>query len=198
MDGEIGRQALVRNYFRSGIVIVLMLVLAMAFFVAGIFLPFTSMTKLWLFQNQISVYRGLIILWQAGELFLFLILFVFTICFPFVKLTAMLALWLYPRCGCRPRAKDVPLCVEHGQMVHARRFCGGHPGADNQIQRRRATSRWEMAFFCFLSPSCSHNLRRSGPARSSPGSRRDRPDLPAFDQRQFDFLREDIRSEWIR
>jgi len=36
------------------------------------------------------------LLWNAGELFLFLILFVFTICFPFVKLNALLALWLYP------------------------------------------------------------------------------------------------------
>ena len=71
----------------------------MAFFIAGIFLPFTSVTKLWLFQNQISVYRGLIILWQAGELFLFLILFVFTVIFPFVKINAMLVLWLYPRLG---------------------------------------------------------------------------------------------------
>ncbi len=74
-----------------------MLVLALGLFVAGIFLPFTSVTKLWLFQNQISVYRGLIILWHAGELFLFLILFVFTIIFPFIKINAMLVLWLYPR-----------------------------------------------------------------------------------------------------
>ena len=99
MGDDIGGQALVRTYFRSGIVIVLMLVSAVAFFVAGIFLPFTSVTKLWLFQNQISVYHGLIILWQAGELFLFLILFVFTVCFPLVKLSAMLTLWLYPRVG---------------------------------------------------------------------------------------------------
>ena len=70
MDGDIGRRALIRTHFRSGILIVLMLVSAVAFFVAGIFLPFTSVTKLWLFQNQISVYHGLIILWQAGELFL--------------------------------------------------------------------------------------------------------------------------------
>lgn len=99
MDGDIGRRALIRTHFRSGILIVLMLVSAVAFFVAGIFLPFTSVTKLWLFQDQISVYHGLIILWQAGELFLFLILFVFTVCFPLVKLTAMLVLWLYPRVG---------------------------------------------------------------------------------------------------
>ncbi|HEV2435091.1 MAG TPA: paraquat-inducible protein A [Verrucomicrobiae bacterium] len=90
IKGLEGKRSLVGTYFRSGIAIVLMLLAAMACFVAGIFLPFTSVTKLWLFQNQISVYRGLIILWQAGELFLFLILFVFTICFPLVKLTAML------------------------------------------------------------------------------------------------------------
>jgi len=96
MGGEKGRKALIGVHSRPGIVIVLMLVSAMLFFVGGIFLPFTSVTKLWLFQNQISVYRGLIILWRAGELFLFLILFIFTVCFPFVKLTAMLVLWLYP------------------------------------------------------------------------------------------------------
>jgi paraquat-inducible protein A len=99
MGGEIDGQALVKTYFGPGIVIVLMLASAMVFFVAGIFLPFTSVTKLWLFQNQISVYHGLIILWRAGELFLFLILFVFTICLPFIKITAMLVLWLYPRLG---------------------------------------------------------------------------------------------------
>ena len=73
-----------------------MLLAAMGFFVSGIFLPFTSVTKLWLFENQISVFRGLIILWKGSELFLFLILFVFTVCFPFVKINALLALWLYP------------------------------------------------------------------------------------------------------
>jgi paraquat-inducible protein A len=54
-------------------------------------------TKLWLFEDQISVFSGLITLWRAGELFLFLILFVFTVIFPFVKINAMLALWLWPR-----------------------------------------------------------------------------------------------------
>ncbi len=99
VKGRDGKRSLVRIHVRSGAAIVLMLLSAMACFIAGIFLPFTSVTKLWLFQNQISVYHGLIILWQAGELFLFLILFVFTICFPLVKLTAMLTLWLYPRVG---------------------------------------------------------------------------------------------------
>ena len=82
---------------RTGGTIVLMLLASMGFFVAGIFQPFTSVTKLWLFENQVSVYQGLGILWREGELFLFLILFVFTLCFPFVKINALLTLWLHPR-----------------------------------------------------------------------------------------------------
>ena len=87
---------LITSNRRAGATIVLMLLVALGFFVAGIFLPFTAVTKLWLFENQISVYQGLGVLWESGELFLFLILFVFTICFPFVKISALLALWLYP------------------------------------------------------------------------------------------------------
>ena len=88
--------ALITHNRRAGGAIVLLLLAALACFVTGVLLPFTAVTKLWLFENQISVYRGLVILWDAGELFLFLILFVFTICFPFVKISALLALWLYP------------------------------------------------------------------------------------------------------
>ena len=88
--------ALISNHRRAGSTILIMLLTALACFLAGIILPFTTVTKLWLFENQISVCRGLVLLWNAGELFLFLILFVFTICFPFVKLNALLALWLYP------------------------------------------------------------------------------------------------------
>jgi paraquat-inducible protein A len=94
---KLSRAALVKTHPGAGWTIVFMLVASLGFFIAGIFSPFTSVTKLWLFENQISVYRGLIVLWKAGEIFLFLILFVFTILFPFVKINSMLALWLWPR-----------------------------------------------------------------------------------------------------
>ena len=87
---------LITTHRRAGWTIVLMLLAAMGLFVTGIFMPFTSVTKMWLFENQVSVYQGLIVLWKGSELFLFLILFVFTVCFPFVKINALLALWLYP------------------------------------------------------------------------------------------------------
>src|SRR5258706_4491592 len=90
------KTSLITSHHKAGSAVVFMLLAAMACFIAGIILPFTSVTKLWLFENQISVCRGLVVLWKADELFLFLILFVFTICFPFVKINALLALWLYP------------------------------------------------------------------------------------------------------
>ena len=58
---------LITIHRRAGWTIVLMLLAAMGLFVTGIFLPFTSLTKLWLFENQISVFRGLIVLWKQGE-----------------------------------------------------------------------------------------------------------------------------------
>jgi paraquat-inducible protein A len=103
---------IIRNNRAAGLTVLLMLFLAMGCFVSGIFLPFTTVNKLWLFNNQISVYHGLIVLWTSGELFLFLILFVFTVCFPFIKINALLALWLYP--GLTPdQAKNYYRFVSH-------------------------------------------------------------------------------------
>ncbi|MBI1176646.1 hypothetical protein GC207_04320 [bacterium] len=103
---------LLNTHRRPGVTIVSMLLAAIGFFVAGIFLPFTAVTKLWLFENQVSVFHGLIVLFKNGELFLFLILFVFTLCFPIVKITALLAVWLYPRLT-REQAKTFYKFVSH-------------------------------------------------------------------------------------
>ena len=97
MANEISNKSLVRAYPGSGWLVVIMLLCSLSFFIAGVFRPFTGVTKLWLFENQVSVFQGLIVLWRAGEIFLFLILFVFTVCFPFVKISAMLTIWLWPR-----------------------------------------------------------------------------------------------------
>lgn len=89
-----------------------MLLAGLGFLLCGIFLPFTSVTKLWIFENQVSVFQGLISLFKESEIFLFLILIVFTVCFPIVKITALLALWLYP--GLTPdQAKSFLKFVSH-------------------------------------------------------------------------------------
>lgn len=93
MAGE-DNQPLVQIYGKRSLPIVLMLFCALALFVAGIFRPFTEVTKLWLFENRVSVYNGLIILAKAHEFFLFMILLVFTVIFPFVKILSLITLWL--------------------------------------------------------------------------------------------------------
>jgi paraquat-inducible protein A len=85
---------LAQIYAGRSLPIVLMLFCAMALFVAGVFRPFTEVTKLWLFENKVSVFDGLIILAKAHEFFLFLILLVFTVIFPFVKILSLITLWL--------------------------------------------------------------------------------------------------------
>jgi paraquat-inducible protein A len=76
--------------------IILMLLLSLALFLAGLFRPFTRITKLWLFDSDVSVYQGLITLFKEQEIFLFGILLIFTVLFPFVKISALLTLWLKP------------------------------------------------------------------------------------------------------
>lgn len=71
-----------------------MLFFALALFVAGLFRPFTEVTKLWIFENKVSVYDGLIILMKSREYFLFAILLVFTVIFPFIKILSLLTLSL--------------------------------------------------------------------------------------------------------
>lgn len=74
--------------------VVFLLGLSLALFAAGMFRPFTQVTKLWLFENEISVYSGVITLASEREYFLFGVLLVFTVIFPLVKNACLLTLWL--------------------------------------------------------------------------------------------------------
>ena len=85
---------LAQRYGKRSIPIVLMLFCALGLFVAGIFRPFTAVTKVWLFEDRVSVYDGLITFAKSHEFFLFAILLVFTVIFPFVKILSLLTLWL--------------------------------------------------------------------------------------------------------
>ncbi len=67
---------------------------AMLLFALGIFFPFFTVTKLWVFRDAVSVVGGLITLFQEHEYFLFLILTLFTLVFPVVKLSLLSVIWL--------------------------------------------------------------------------------------------------------
>jgi len=71
-----------------------LLVAGLLLFAFGIFTPFFTVTKLWVFTNGISVVGGLITLFQEHEYFLFAVLTLFTILFPIVKLSLLGVIWL--------------------------------------------------------------------------------------------------------
>ncbi len=71
-----------------------LLVAALLLFAFGIFTPFFTVTKLWVFTDGISVVNGLITLFQEREYFLFAVLTLFTILFPTVKLSLLGIIWL--------------------------------------------------------------------------------------------------------
>jgi paraquat-inducible protein A len=72
-----------------------MLVAAFLLFGVGVAVPFFNVTKMWVFENSVSVLSGLVNLAHANEWFLFVIIFLFTIVFPLVKLGVLAAVWWY-------------------------------------------------------------------------------------------------------
>jgi len=71
-----------------------LLALALIFYGFGLFFPFFTVTKFWVFSNAVSVVGGLLTLFQQGEYFLFAVLTLFTIVFPLVKLGLLGIIWL--------------------------------------------------------------------------------------------------------
>jgi paraquat-inducible protein A len=94
MSGATMNRSLAGTYRAQTPAIVALLLAAFAFLVAGLLRPFTQVTKLWVFEDQISVLKGLGTLWGEGEMFLFFILLIFTVCFPILKIFSLLTLWL--------------------------------------------------------------------------------------------------------
>jgi len=67
---------------------------AFVLFGTGIFFPFFHVTKLWVFDDAVSVVGGIITLFHEGEYFLFTVLTLFTLVFPCVKLGLLGVIWL--------------------------------------------------------------------------------------------------------
>src|SRR3954462_9539024 len=71
-----------------------LLVAALLLFGTGIFFPFFHVTKLWVFNDAVSVVGGILTLFHEGEYFLFGVLTLFTLVFPCVKLGLLMVIWL--------------------------------------------------------------------------------------------------------
>ncbi len=71
-----------------------LLVAAFLLFATGVFFPFFHVTKFWVFDDAVSVVGGIYTLLREGEYFLFVILTLFTLVFPCVKLGLLAVTWL--------------------------------------------------------------------------------------------------------
>ncbi|MCB1103604.1 MAG: paraquat-inducible protein A [Opitutaceae bacterium] len=79
---------------RANIAVPALLVVALLLFLTGVFFPFFHVTKFWVFNDAVSVVRGIITLFHEGEYFLFAVLTLFTLVFPVVKLGLLAVIWL--------------------------------------------------------------------------------------------------------
>lgn len=70
-----------------------LLVSAFALFGTGVLFPFFHVTKLWVFESSVSVIGGIVTLFHEREYFLFAVLSLFTVVFPFFKLLVLALSW---------------------------------------------------------------------------------------------------------
>lgn len=82
-----------RNVKKNDLTVPFLITVAVLSFLTGIFFPFFSVTKLWVFNDSVSVVGGIFTLFQEGEYFLFAVLSLFTLAFPSLKLTLLAVIW---------------------------------------------------------------------------------------------------------
>ena len=68
---------------------------ALALLLAGIVLPSLTVSTLAILSNSVSILSGLVVLWDDDQYFLFLVLLVFSVLFPAVKLVFGLWVWFF-------------------------------------------------------------------------------------------------------
>jgi len=73
----------------------LLLITSAVTLVLGLFLPVITLKELGFWKHTFSVLTGIQSLWTEGHYFLALVIFVFSLIFPFVKLITLLAIWVF-------------------------------------------------------------------------------------------------------
>lgn len=80
---------------------------ALAFLAAGVTLPLLTVSRLWVFEDEVSILAAIAGLWEGGELFLAVALLLFSIVFPAAKLAGVMTLWAAVRPGRRAFARGL-------------------------------------------------------------------------------------------
>ena len=87
------KHSLSNNYPESNFAISLMLMISTVTFISGISLPFLTITKFFIFADQISILSGLWQLLKETEIVLFIVIFLFTIALPSLKIIFLMIFW---------------------------------------------------------------------------------------------------------
>jgi paraquat-inducible protein A len=69
---------------------------SLALLIAGIGLPLLHIDRLWLFTDSLSLWQAIVALYAEGESVLAVLLTLFSIVFPLLKLLGVLWVWRYP------------------------------------------------------------------------------------------------------
>lgn len=83
-------KSLIQIFPRQAVVINILLLLALAVLIIGITEPLLTLEKMYFFENTISLFSTVIELFDQKEWFLFIIIAVFSLCIPLIKITSLL------------------------------------------------------------------------------------------------------------
>lgn len=82
-----------------------LLIATIGLLVVAWFLPMMTITKLVFWSDRVSIADAIVNLWREGDYFIFLVLFLFSMAFPFAKLAGGLWLWARVAPGDRRAAR---------------------------------------------------------------------------------------------
>jgi len=82
-----------KNYPVTRIIVNVVSLLTLGLFFISLISPLFTLEKFYFFANTVSLFSALLSLIDKGHLFLFLIIFIFSIVFPVFKLAVILYLW---------------------------------------------------------------------------------------------------------
>lgn len=80
-------------HFLHQLLVNVLIIVSLVLLAIGVFAPLMTLEKFYFFENQVSLYKGLIDLLQQGEAILFGIIFLFSIIFPLIKTLFLFLAW---------------------------------------------------------------------------------------------------------
>jgi len=82
-------KSLIRLFPKQGILINLLLLGALSSLIIGVSAPLLTLEKLYFFENTVSLFTTVTELFSQREWFLFIVIAVFSLCIPVIKITSL-------------------------------------------------------------------------------------------------------------